>query len=355
MTSRHPRNESERLQTLSEYGILDSPPEKSYNDVTELCAKIVGAPMAVVSFIDRGREWFKSTVGIQIAEIPRGISLPAQINLAAEPLIIQDLTKENLFSSNPMVIGQPYIRFYAGFPLVTPKEHILGTLYVMDKVPRILNSLQIEILTSLSRHVMALLELRHELNQLERYTIERQKYERHLEETNAKLGLLTVTDELTGLGNRRALEDYLEYQVHQAARYGRTISIMLIDIDHFKEYNDTFGHPEGDELLRTIARLANNSTRASDLVARYGGDEFAIILPNSGKSACKILAERFRKSVEDVAMLKGPITVSIGVFSLNAANAEISDVIKEADRALYQAKRLGRNRICHADDIPVAR
>ena len=117
-----------------------------------------------------------------------------------------------------------------------------------------------------------------------------------------------------------------------------------------KDYNDTFGHLAGDKLLKTIGLLANNETRASDLVARYGGDEFAVTLPNTGKGSSKKLAQRIRRAVEKVPSLECSITVSIGVCSLNPKNIDTLTLIDKADHALYQAKQAGRNVVLHIDD-----
>ena len=350
MAANLPKNEATRLQLLKEHKILDTEPEKAYDDITSLAANVCGTPIGAISFVDRRREWNKSSFGLSFKEIPRGISL-FKNTLGVTPVEIHDVSKDMEFSSNPLVVSDPFIRFYAGVPLLANDEFVLGRLYVMDRVPRILNKLQMEILSSLGRQVMALLELRRQLVALEGYAIEHQRYQLQLEETNAKLELLSITDVLTGLGNRRALEEHLSYEIGRATRYRRSLSIMLIDIDYFKIYNDTFGHPEGDNLLKIISKLAHKETRKSDLVARYGGDEFAIILPNTRKSAAKILAERFRKGVEEISTLRGPVTVSVGIVSMEGGTSDSATLIAEADRALYQAKNLGRNQVCHVDDI----
>ena len=345
-------DETARLRILLEYQILDTASEKVYDDITRLVANICGTPIAALSFFDRRREWFKSVVGLEFRELPRGIALCTQ-SQGAEPIVITDTTKDKQFLSNPLVVSEPFIRFYAGVPLVNDEELTLGWLSVMDRTPRILNELQMDILRALGHQTMALLDQRRRMAQLEQATMQRQRYQRQLEETNAKLELLSMTDDLTGLGNRRAFDEYIEHEVQRANRYQRPLSIMLMDVDNFKLYNDTFGHLAGDSLLKAIAGLLNKKTRASDLIIRYGGDEFAVILPDTEKSAAKILAERFRKAVEGVSTLKRPVTVSIGVFSMRPGCLDSTKLVAEADKALYLAKESGRNQICHADDAQV--
>ena len=349
MALNHTKKETVRGQILRECQILDTASENVYDDITRFAANICGTPIAALSFIDRQREWFKSIVGLEFREIPRGISLCTQFQ-GNNPIAVGDTRLDKRFSSNPMVTGKPFIRFYAGFPLVTDGELILGSLSVMDRTPRILNELQTDTLSYLGRQIMELLDHRRRLVQLEQATMERQAYQRQLEETNANLELLSITDDLTGLGNRRVLDQHLEHEVHRANRYKRPLSVMLMDIDRFKLYNDTFGHLAGDSLLKTIAGLVFQNTRASDLVIRYGGDEYAVILPDTEKSAARVLAERFRKAVEEVSTLKCPVTVSIGIFSVKAGCPDASSLVAEADRALYRAKEAGRNQVCHADD-----
>ena len=345
------KNETARLKILSEFNILDSGSEEAYDRITILAAKICATPFAAISFIDRNREWLKSKFGINFNEIPRGIALSAYTILNSDPLIIDDTTADKRFSSSPLVTNEPKVRFYGGVPIVEKAGFALGTLYVMDRQPRTLDRFQLETLCSLGLQVTDLLELRRRLTSLEQYTSECQQYGRQLEETNAKLELLTITDELTGLGNRRGLEEHLQHEVNRSSRYRRPLSLLLVDIDRFKKYNDTFGHPAGDELLKIVAFLANQKTRASDLVARHGGDEFAVILPNTGKEAAKKLAERIRKAVEEVSSLHCSVTISIGICSLNSRNITMSKLVAEADQALYQAKKAGRNRVFYAKDL----
>ncbi|MCY7332211.1 MAG: PAS domain S-box protein [Pseudanabaena sp. CAN_BIN31] len=155
-----PDNESDRLVALDRYQILDTLPEQEYDDLTQLAADICGTPIALISLVDRDRQWFKSRVGLEATETPRDISFCAHAVAANEILNVPDATQDPRFDDNPLVINDPNIRFYAGVPLKTPDNFTLGTLCVIDRQPRDLTPLQIQQLEALSRLVINQLELR---------------------------------------------------------------------------------------------------------------------------------------------------------------------------------------------------
>jgi len=176
MTAPAKSNEARRLKVLWQYEILDTVPEEVFDDLTELAARICEAPIALISLIDEDRQWFKSKVGVTINETSRDISFCAHAIKQTDLFIIPDATQDLRFANNPLVISDPKIRFYAGAPLITPDGHALGTLCVIDKVPRELRLEQKQALRVLARHVMTQLELRrhakdlHEARKLEKAT-----------------------------------------------------------------------------------------------------------------------------------------------------------------------------------------
>jgi diguanylate cyclase (GGDEF)-like protein len=156
-----------------------------------------------------------------------------------------------------------------------------------------------------------------------------------------------LTDGLTGCFNRRFFEIQLERDLHLATRMRQPVSLILLDIDHFKRVNDSHGHDAGDDALRILAGALREEVRGVDMAARYGGEEFAIILPQAGPEGAMVMAETLRARVERMEVPGvGHITISFGVatFPLDASSREL--LVTSADRALYLAKRTGRNRVC---------
>ena len=155
---------------------------------------------------------------------------------------------------------------------------------------------------------------------------------------------LAVRDGLTGLFNRRYFNELVNVEVNRVKRFPTALSLLMLDIDNFKNYNDTQGHQAGDELLKSAAKVFKNSVRAVDIVSRYGGEEFVIILPQADKKAATIIAERLRVQLS----LYLPTTVSIGIATLPDDASEVEQLIEKADGALYQAKKTGKNKWCAA-------
>lgn len=180
-------------------------------------------------------------------------------------------------------------------------------------------------------------------------TLELQKIE--LELMNEKLAGLATTDGLTGLNNHRRFQEYLEQEFAITRRNNIPLSLVLLDVDHFKRFNDEFGHQAGDEVLRGVARALQSAARESDFVARYGGEEFVIVLPGTDYEHSVLAAERFRKVIEACEWPYQSVTASFGVATLDDAISDREKLIAIADNALYCAKRNGRNRVCHSHDI----
>jgi diguanylate cyclase (GGDEF)-like protein len=164
-------------------------------------------------------------------------------------------------------------------------------------------------------------------------------------EANRALAQAAVTDGLTGLKNHRAFQESLHSAVQMAERLQQPLSLVMFDIDHFKQFNDTFGHPAGDELLRQVAQVLRESARAYDVAARYGGEEFALLLPNTTLEQAVQVAERLRQQISAIENPHAPVSASFGVATYRRG-APPATLVYEADAALYRAKRSGRDRVC---------
>jgi diguanylate cyclase (GGDEF)-like protein len=187
---------------------------------------------------------------------------------------------------------------------------------------------------------------------LERKVAERTQ---QLAQANERLEQLSVTDPLTGLANRRRLEEALREEWERVRRTPAAVSVAIIDIDHFKQYNDRHGHLAGDRCLQHVAAQINRNVRATDLVARYGGEEFVIMMPQTDPASAGEAAERVRTAIAELAEPLTPdqvVTASIGVATLHdPAQQGTEQLLEQADAALYRAKRTGRNRVCSDDEI----
>jgi len=177
-----PENEAQRLEELRRYAILDTLPEQEFDDLTRLAALICGTPIALVSFVDATRQWFKSKIGFEESETPRDTSFCAHAIVTPEVMVIPDTLEDEQFHLNPMVIGEPKIRFYAGAPLITPDGHALGTICVKDTVPRGLSDAQREALKALARLAVAELELRRSASDLSQAIHEQHRAEQEIDE-----------------------------------------------------------------------------------------------------------------------------------------------------------------------------
>ena len=177
---------------------------------------------------------------------------------------------------------------------------------------------------------------------------------KQLEEANKLLSEQATTDSLTNIANRRGFVSQLKTLLMRAHRNGQPISMIMADIDFFKQYNDDFGHLSGDEVLQAVAKVFVGEARGNDFVARFGGEEFAVLLPETNRDGSLIAAERIRKSIEGISVIERKITMSLGVATLEVSNSNSFDtteignkLIEQADKALYSSKKNGRNRVTY--------
>jgi len=198
-----------------------------------------------------------------------------------------------------------------------------------------------------SRHYNELTRLNNELFNLQR-ELTRKNIE--LERLNTEVQRLAMTDSLTGLYNRRGFFEFSVREVAHVKRFKHTLSVIMLDIDHFKEVNDTYGHETGDQVLEKIAALFNAQLRKIDILGRYGGEEFSLLLPETELAGARETAERLRRVMADTPIETGQgllnITISLGVAVFTDNRTTLEDLLKHADQAMYMAKKTGRNRVC---------
>jgi diguanylate cyclase (GGDEF)-like protein len=328
--------EAARLQSLEGYEILDSAPEKSYDDIARLTAYVCAAPVALISFYDREQQWVKSRHSTgnfadrALALPPSALLCDRMVQHPGRVMQVADMSLDEGFATLPLLQGSTKLRFYAAMPIYSPAGDILGALTVLDRRARSLAPEQCQALETLSRQIQELLEMRRTLI--------------GLSDANAKLGQQNITDALTGVPNRRAYDQKLTEEYSRAKRTGAPLSMLLIDIDHFKEYNDNYGHPAGDTALQSVARVLMSSLRPYDFLARYGGEEFVIILPSTDLTDAIVVAERVRGLVAGSEFPHRKFTISIGVARLDV-DAGARALVQAADNGLYRAKAAGRNKV----------
>ena len=171
-----------------------------------------------------------------------------------------------------------------------------------------------------------------------------------LSQAVTRLEELAMTDGLTGLKNHRAFQDRLREEYDRSVRYQRPMSIILLDVDNFKHYNDTYGHPAGDQILIQLSSILQQELRLADIVARYGGEEFVVIAPETAAEGARLLAERIRQAIASASWPNEAVTASFGVSTLTLLTPTAAILVAEADEALYRSKHQGRNRVTHSAD-----
>lgn len=363
MKRRSKQQEVERLAALARYNILDTLPEPAYDDVVEIASCIAGTPVALIGLLDEeDRQWFKAKLGVEADHVPRHKTFCNRlIDHPDQVLVVPDTREDEIVGKHPEMMVDESIRFYMGAPLMTADRQVIGSLCVVDYQPKQVNDAQKNAMAALARQIMQLLELRYRNREIRELLSERavqmrelSNYQTFLEQHNRQLLTESRTDRLTKIGNRAALDQYLIAAHQDSIKLHRPLSILLIDVDYFKPYNDQFGHPAGDVVLQQVAALLYDSCRTTDFAARYGGEEFMLILPETTARTALQVAERLRHRIENERFQNRQITISIGVARMiphkDEATISVQELVSRADQALYQAKGAGRNQVMLFDD-----
>ncbi len=345
-----PVTEEKRLAELRGYQILDTLPEPSYDDISLLAAEICGTPIAAVSLIDADRQWFKSKVGLEVSELPRDMAFCAHTILTRDVLVVSDTRSDERFADSPLVMAEPWIRFYAGAPLVTPSGEALGSLCVVDRVERTLTEAQTGALRALSRQVMVQLELRRHVVLQEETRRSLEQSQARLQEANARLNTQSLTDDVTGFNNTRFLHQFLDQFLNRSNAPHRPLSLVFFDMDGFKNVVDTHGHLLGARVLREVAQVVHEQLGDEDRIVRYGGDEFVILLPDQTREQALAATERVREAISLSPFLRGEgielrATASFGLATYPHDAVDKKQLLLAADQCLFRSKREGKNRV----------
>ena len=332
---------SNRMASFADTLLLSGSKEGLYNNILEIAANLLSACQGSVMLVDKDGEDIRvvQTKGIN-TEIPRcsrvqmGIGIAGNVAKSGIPLLVEDVEKD---LSVPM---RNRARFKS-------KSFISAPLKLNDKVLGVLNLSEKRDLTPFSKADLTLLT---SFSTLASLMVERTHY---MEET-CRLEQLSLTDPLTGIYNRRFLNDRIEEEINRSLHKGLEFTVLFIDLDHFKVYNDRFGHLAGDEALKRTAKIIKAALRGMDIVARFGGEEFCVLLPGASKQSALPVAERIREGIERMkipggeGLTAGRLTASLGVASFPEDGTALTTLLHASDMALYRAKTTGRNRFVAA-------
>ncbi len=337
-----PRFEQQKKEVLQRYQILNGSGIYYADQIAQTAAAVFNVPIAIAALNTRYRHWYHSSQGVEPEAFDRLQMYCAPAILAQESFVLPDMRDDAYFANNPIVTGQPHAAFMAGAPLRDPHGKRFGTLCLIDREPRSFSDDQLRVLESFAQLISDDICIRSAGRYAVQDLIE-------LEKTRCDLFDLAMTDPLTRALNRRAFFRFAEREIHRANRHGTPLSALMLDVDHFKQVNDVHGHAAGDEVLRRLIAMTMDSVRDEDLIGRLGGEEFAILLPETRPADAAKLAERLRKEASEL-LFRGEagsfrVTISIGISEPDSTDTTIAPTLDRADVALYNAKRNGRNRV----------
>jgi diguanylate cyclase (GGDEF)-like protein len=311
-------DEAGRLAALERADILDTGREPAFDRITSLVRMMLGAPISAITFVDADRSWFKSIQGLEGEGSGRDVSFCQHTIQSSDLTIVPDTALDSRFRDNPFVTQTPPgVRAYAGAPLQTPDGYNVGTLCAVDTVERPFTEAQMAILKELAALAMEQVSLRR----------------------------IAQSDHLTGCLSRRAFTAAMDAEIARHARYGHPSALLLLDVDHFKRVNDTYGHKAGDEVLKAVVSCCEALIRPNDSLGRVGGEEFAIVLAETDTASAMMAAERYRDAIAGLRVgdQSLQVTASFGIAPVEAC-ATAAAWLDLADQGLYAAKHQGRNR-----------
>jgi diguanylate cyclase (GGDEF)-like protein len=307
-------DEAVRLTTLRSLDILDSLGEERFDRLTRMAKHMFRVPIALVSLVDENRQWFKSCIGLEVSETSRDISFCGHAILGDEVFVIPDTLKDDHFADNPLVLEDPHIRFYAGCPIRVANGSRIGTLCIIDQVPRDFCAEDEELLKDLAAMV------EQELTAVQ----------------------LATLDEMTNLTNRRGFMGVANKILSLCVRNQIPATLAFIDLNNFKSINDQHGHAEGDRALVDFSQQLATAFRSSDVVARLGGDEFVVLFTGTSRQHAENTMIKFSSVLEEdnkKPERKYSLSFSYGLVDYNHhAYPAIEDFLEQADLLMYENK-----------------
>ncbi|MEB3199017.1 MAG: sensor domain-containing diguanylate cyclase [Synechococcaceae cyanobacterium] len=317
-----PVDEEQRLRDLERYGIIGLASDQHFERIVNLAASIFHTPIAVISLVEANRQWFLSQQGLEVQETPRDRAFCAHAIAGDDLFVIPDALNDERFATNPLVLGDPHVRFYAGAPLRSSHGHNLGSFCVIDRQPRpTLDESQRCQLRWLGELVMRELELRR----------------------------LAHLCPITGLPTRHAFLSIGQREFNRARQDHQDLSLLCFDLDNFNQINIRWGHHAGDALLQDLSRLSRGFLREQDYAGRIGDGQFGLLLVGMNSSDALVLAEQLRSAVGQMhgvhSRSEFQLHISGGLTALTPRDDSFLQLLSRADQALQLAKGNGRNQI----------
>lgn len=334
-----PTDETLRQRTLEEMNVLDTPAEHYLDTLVRLTQEVAHVDTVLISLIDQDRQWFKARIGLDVSETPRDISFCGYAILGDDTLLVANAEYDPRFADNPLVLGAPYIRFYAGHPLRAGNGKAIGTLCMFGPTPRLLSEAQQSNFRDLATLAEGYLQLRSLIQANRDLRLEMDREQRK-----------ALLDPLTQLWNRGALAAFQDRERRLAEEKGLRLGTVFADLDHFKSVNDKHGHAGGDLVLCECARRLRAALRPDDLLVRQGGEEFVALLRVNDREELMLIAERVRLLIGSipVQLSSGPLRVSVSIgCTLLSDSEQIDDALRRADSGLYAAKQGGRDQVVY--------
>lgn len=332
-----PQDEDRRLASVQRLQILDTPTEERFDRLSRLAKFVFRTAYSRITVMDQSRQWFKSVAGQELREIPRESSICGYTLLEGSTLVIPDCSVDPRVMDNPSLRGLTGINFYAGVPLHSNDGYIVGTLCVLDGKTRQFSPADIAALEDLAACAESEIQLLH----ISRSEIEMRG---EMDQLRRKASV----DALTKTWNRGAILEILAKEQERAKRANEPLAVALMDIDHFKSVNDTYGHDVGDQVLQEFTDRIRSGLRGGEAFGRFGGEEFLIVIPRCNPSQSAAYGENVLQAVRAVPMKTArgplPVTASMGIAIWRGSFEHSDALVKRADKALYQSKRNGRNR-----------
>lgn len=354
-----PANEQKRLELLHGLGILDTPPEERFDRITRFANLLLSTPISLISLVDSDRQWFKSMQGLNLRETSRDVAFCAHAIINEQTFFVEDATQDSRFKDNPLVIGAPHIRMYAGHPIELENGLRIGTMCVIDNKPRKFAASEQEILKHLAEWVKTeihSLELEKNLKLVAAKTEVMEKKSANNEKLYDFFNSLTLIDHELRLPNTVYLNLYLTQEIARLRFSAVNIAVMVVAIDDIENYEKKQGAAAAIEAIRSISQIiADYPKWPRGMTFRLSRSRFAVVLPEKKREDAMAIAETLRDEIHKQRIAYEThkpgtlLTATFGICSVAAGSPYTDRLIVKATEAVETGQRQGRGKIKYAD------